>query len=605
MNSRKIFVLFIIITFLASNTCYAVYEFGECDKVQKDSLRDELNRICQRVFSSETKNIDIKHIINSQWATIGMDDRYDKEIDNAVERVKKESGFIEKILSSWSPDKAKQFSEKITNYAFTSENFVSTVNALSSQLGGEIGKRLETISNHSASASLMCLMEFIGNRYSESVSHLFKEELKKQFAGIKWDEKVDLDQLSVAGMHKMALGGLGAIIAAQVVKKISQKIQERIAKRIGERIATRIIGRIAGSSVPILGWIIGSGMIAWDLIQSSDAAFRQIQNELKREEVKEKIKNEILIEVTDQLTKESYDMARKIADETYSMWSDFRNKFKHVLDLADDLPEFKLILDRTSKDGLYKLSNLTNLIYKKLGKEELIASIKNGSFMDVMSLPEISFQILETTKSLKTLLEWSELAGRQIDKVVEFEIYKQKTPADFDKRLLERLIDVNDKAAISKLTLLENTLMEAMLSVHTVNLKSICAKYGLDDMKCISWYLSQGDVNSKTVIIHHLVGSPSVINIKRLCDDSLKNQIMTFADKSEVFDFLFSPNTFLALLFNDGIKVITGRIPLNIFFYKYNVLKVIILATILIIVSFLVALFVLKFIRRQPEVTRE
>ncbi len=599
MNSRKLFVLFIIVTFFTNNTCYAVYTFGECNKLEEDSLRDEFNRICQQVFSYEINNIDIEQLINSKWVTIGMDYKIDHEIDNAVDRVRKESDFIEKVWSSWSSDKAKEFAEKIANYAFGSEGFKSSLDRLSSEISEELVERFESISAQSASAALMCLEKFIGSRYSESIYRIFEEEVKKGARGIEWGEKIPLDQLSVPGMHKKALGGLGVIIAAQIGKRIAQKIGKSIAQRIAGRIASRIAGRIAGSSIPIVGWIIGGGMIVWDLWDSRQGALPQIQKDLKGEEVKEKIRNEISIAVREQLSREGPHIGREVSNDVYSLWSDFRNKFKHVLQLSEECPELKRILDNTSKGDFYKLSDLVTLILKNVGKDELIGSIRNGSFDDVMSLPEISFQIIETTKSLNVLLAWSKLAGNLIAKVAEYEIYKQKTPEDFDKRLLEKLIDVNDKNAISKLTLLDKTSMEAMLTLTTENLKTISANRGLDDLKCISWYIPQTDQNCKTVIISHSLSNPSVL--KRLCDESVKEQIMIASDKCELINFLSSPNDYKSLL-KDGIKIITGGIPLGIFFHKYNVSQVIIMVIILLIIVFSVALFALKFIRRQPQI---
>ena len=81
MITRKLFVLVFISIFFTNNIIYAEYTFEECNKIQKDSLRDELNRKSQQVFSSESSNIDIKQIINSKWSTIGMDSTIDREVD--------------------------------------------------------------------------------------------------------------------------------------------------------------------------------------------------------------------------------------------------------------------------------------------------------------------------------------------------------------------------------------------------------------------------------------------------------------------------------------------------------------------------------------------
>ncbi len=603
MKIQKISALFLLIMFL-NHTSYAAYTFEECGSIQKENLRDELNSIAQQSFSTELSAIDMERLISEKWADAGMDETLSREVDRAVERVKKDSGFWERTWSSWSAEKSKKFAEKVAGYAFSSEGFHSGLDKVSKETGEKLARHMETVSAKSASSAMLCLQEFIGKEYSESVSGVFEEELKKQTQEINWDEKIDPNQPSVTSMHKKALGGLGVIIAAQIGKKIAQKIGQSIAKRIAGRIASRIAGRIAGraatSTIPIVGWIVGGGMIVWDLWDSRDGALPQIQKDLKGEEVSEKIQEEILYAVREQVSAEAPLMAREIADETFSLWSDFRNKYRQVMELAEELPEFKSVLNATSKQELYKLSNLVTLVSRKVGKEELTDSVKSGSFQEVMNLPEISFQIFEVTKSLKTLTEWAELAGRRIDRVVEFEVYKQKTPADFDKTLLERLLDVNDKNAINKLSMLEKTYMEAMLTVSGVNLKIISVTLTLEDMRCVSAYLPDADENSRNLIVSYAADSPSAI--KRLCDESVKKEIMQHSNKAELISFLLAPNDYGSLL-KDSPKMLDSSIPLNIFFHKYSVMQVILLTAALSVFGLVLFFLALQFVRRgRPQI---
>ena len=72
------------------------------------------------------------------------------------------------------------------------------------------------------------------------------------------------DILAMIGEHQMALGGVGVIIAAQITRKIMTSVAQRISQRVAGRIAGRVLGRVGTTVVPLAGWIIGAGMIAYD-----------------------------------------------------------------------------------------------------------------------------------------------------------------------------------------------------------------------------------------------------------------------------------------------------------------------------------------------------
>ncbi len=76
------------------------------------------------------------------------------------------------------------------------------------------------------------------------------------------------------------------------------------------------------------------------------------------------------------------------------------------------------------------------------GRSQLVTSIQDGRFEQALSLPEISYKILENTHSLPRMVEWANLAGNQIKDVVELEIYKNLSPQDLDRQLVIEIISL-------------------------------------------------------------------------------------------------------------------------------------------------------------------
>ncbi len=132
----------------------------------------------------------------------------------------------------------------------------------------------------SVSAALYCLQTFIGHNYSRALVDAFETRVQTatQNATLLDVDTVSPDILAMLGEHQVALGGVGVIIAAQITRKIAVAIAKRISQRVAGRIVGRVLGRAGSTVIPIAGWIIGTGMIVYDLYESRDGALPQIQS---------------------------------------------------------------------------------------------------------------------------------------------------------------------------------------------------------------------------------------------------------------------------------------------------------------------------------------
>jgi len=100
-------------------------------------------------------------------------------------------------------------------------------------------------------------------------------------------------------------------------------------------------------------------------------------------------------------------------------------------------------------------------------------------------VPPAALEIFRATQSVETTLAWAELADNRLAAVVEFGIYQQKTPADFDPALLAAVTDLADNAAIHNLLALDRNELERLIDVTGANFPSLALKLSTPEMRAL------------------------------------------------------------------------------------------------------------------------
>lgn len=534
--------------------------FGDCDKLNEESLRDELNSVAQ--IAIESKSINMDRIVRNQWNALDIDGTLDYEVDKAIERVRNEEAYLGRLWSGWSANKAKELAEKVANYAFGSESFRDSITELSVGVAEEITTEMEAASARSASSALLCMQDFLGEQYSDNLTRLFEIEIAKA-AGQFNAEEISPDASSL-GEHSKALLGIGAIIGGQIAKRLSKKLTERLAAKI----AGRLLGRVAAAAVPVAGWIIGAGLIVWDLVEGGNGALPQIQDSLKSFDIKEEIRAEVVASVEPEIERELPQIARAVADDIHSKWLDFRAQYATILDFAKQNPNFKSILDNASTDEIYSIARASTIILESVGEDSLINAIDDGTMARFTGLPESALTILQGTLSIQRTVEWADAAGSMLDDVARLEIHKLKSPTDFSRDDLAKIITVDDHTVVTKLLALEEQQIDMLLTLPTETIKGMSVNFTSDDLSWLSTYLTQIESpQTRNQFVTQLTISPS--GMKYLKDDRILNQIKSGANVDEILTFVVTddgPQT----LVNDLFSLAMGAVSLEVFWYKYS-----------------------------------
>ena len=511
-------IVLLIVSFLPSRTARSQetlpvsYTFEECAQVDETSLRNELNGITQAVFAKGRSDIIVTNIVERKWQELGIDAKVDREVDRAVELVRGDTPFWERIWSAWSPSAAQELAVRIAEETFGSDSFKSDFDELSEIIANDIVDELRLVTAESASSALVCVQEFIGDRFSNTMVEVLDKQIQDDLEVAIGHTDTDENFVDVLKAHTNLAGGIAVIIGTRIGVGIAKKLATTLSKNLVTRIAARILTRTLAGVIPIVGWIIGGVLIVTDLVGSRDGALPFIRDSLQSEEAKAEMKEWIAEEVSEELRKESPLLARDIANSTFRKWQDFREKFSRVLDLAEELPRFKSILDRTEVDQVARLAELVHLVEEK-EQEQLEVLIQSGRFEFIQGLPEKALEILRVTGKSSILISWGEFAEELIEQVVETELYLVASPTDFtDRAELQRVLALEANELIQKLMLLDGKVRDALLGLTTVHTQQLVDEYSPEDLTwLVNAYLTGLDAQRRNVLFDRLLRQPELI----------------------------------------------------------------------------------------------
>lgn len=466
---RVFLVLFLLSTVLPAAEAEAqdsppTYTIFECEEVEEELLLSDLIRITRSVLEREQSGLDLAAIVEKNWNELGLDSVVDNAVDEATKRVREERGKLDRILSGWSKEKAAEFAGAIANQAFDSPEFRAAMDRLSSAIVDDLTVEIHLMTVKSASSALLCVQEFIGARFSDVMSDVLEDSTKA------WLESLELGNIEgesgpvVLEDSKLSIAVIGAIVRT----KIARAIARRGAQGMLGRVVTRVLGRAASTVVPVAGWVIGGSFIIYDVYQAWEGSLPQIRDDLKDESVKETIRAEIVSVVDQELANSMPGISQSVTVEIYRRWSSFLQDFEHVLRLAENNEDFRLLLEDVTPDQVDKLSELVEVTVDLLGMDWLNRLIGTGDFKLIFDLPRTSFTILRDTSDPGLVLRWAQVADVRIVGVVETELYKYTSPEMVGGReTLEKILALGNTSLIKDLMEKGIEEREALLGLPT------------------------------------------------------------------------------------------------------------------------------------------
>lgn len=569
-------MILVLVAILPAQTARAqettpIYTFQECEQIEDARLRDELNAITQSVFKAEQNSLRVAEIVDRKWVDLDVDATVDVAVDSAIERVRGEEVYWNRVLSGWSVEQAEELTTKVANYAFGSQVFRDTVDQLSKEIADDLADEIGVMTAKSASSALLCVQEFIGNTFSQTMISILDEQIKAGIDETAFGSGVDTNFTDILETRMGSLAGVGIIIGTQIAKRLAQKVAQNIAGKV----VVRILGRVATSVIPLAGWIIGAGLILWDLIESGEGALPQIRESLQGPDVKAEIRAQIAEAVDAEMQATLPELARSVANDVFSEWQDLRLKFPRVLYLARTNSRFQTLLNNSTAAQVDKLAELVALADEKLEPEQLARTIDMGQFERIFSLPQSAFDILQVGGDPDLVIAWADLAGEAIVQVVETELYRIASPSEFrDRKTLERVLALQDPAAIQKLMGLNQVDQDLLLGLPTEQTRSVLMDLSTEDLSWLTIYLAELPLHETNLLVDRILQEPALMSKLRFED--MRQALLESPNIQETLDFLASREESavgqVTKVLEDTERVISREVPWQLFWRKYGTL---------------------------------
>ena len=486
------------------------YTFEECEQIKEASLRDELNSITQAVFKEEKGGLDLVAIVDRNWVALNLDATVDKAVADATKQVGDEEGLWGRIISGWSPAKAEELTEKIATLAFGSPAFRNAIDQLSLDITADLVSEIRLMTAKSASSALLCVQQFIGDTVSPTMAAVLEKEIQTKLTDIEFSKDEDLDLLDLVRANPNLAGGVAVIIGTQIARSLGKQLAQKIAGRV----VGRILARLASGAIPLVGWVVGAGLIVWDLFNAKEGSLPQIRDALQHPEVKEEIRAQVAGKVGDELRTELPQLARSVSNDVFSQWQEFRRKYARLLELAETNTRFKGILNDTPVAEVKKLAEFVTVLEAKLGKDRFERLIDSGQFERLLGLPQKILEMLELGVDPDGVIAWADLAGELIDQVVTMELYRVASPTDFtDRADLEQVLALEDAKLIQKVMLLDREVRDAVLGMPSAHVKQILESLSIEDLSWLSrTYLANLEAQERNILVERILSEPELIS---------------------------------------------------------------------------------------------
>lgn len=204
---------------------------------------------------------------------------------------------------------------------------------------------------------------------------------------------------------------------------------------------------------------------------------------------------------------------------------EFRSNLPLVLTLAESHPVFLALLTDTEDDNVEKLSKLVAVATSSMSPDQVDASIESGKLKQLLSLPEVTLEILKETKDPSKVLAWADLAGADIERVVKTELYRVVSADEFSGReALRRVLALEDPVVIRKLMKMHRIERVVLLGLATSRVTSVISSLSNEDLSWLALYLADMAAGIKDPVVEFILRDQGLIPLLK-DNESLRKKL--------------------------------------------------------------------------------
>lgn len=500
-------------------------DYEACQAADETGFRDTVQALSLKALQDGIKTVDYRALIEEQWRRLGTDDVLARRVDLAVEDVRRETSWASLAQTLIDSEKAQEISTAVAERVYRADDMKAAIETLVTEVGNSVGRTLELASTDAVGPSLECLRAFLGNRYGATVAGVVTADVEHDF-GVK--PEAGRAAISSGSVVQQSSGGIAGAAILLVRRQLAN-----MAARIGQRIAGSILARL----VSVAAGGVGLVLVAKDIWELRNGVLPIIAGEMKSDATKALVKDELAKSVSEQISQHLSEIAAKSADRVLEIWRSFRNAHQKALEIAAGSEGFRKFLDTVKPEQLSRLDEVVALVLAAEGEAGVLARLGDGTLNEaVRFLPESSMTIARDTRSLEAALGWQALAGDQLAKVIEHEIYKSAAPQGFTRSTLGQLLALDDHVAITRLAGLAPDARDRLFGLPSADLKRLVRNFSKAELETLSRYLDGLDAAPRTRVLTEIAASPA--KMQSLAAPRVREAVLGSRDQSRAVDML-------------------------------------------------------------------
>jgi hypothetical protein len=154
-------------------------------------------------------------------------------------------------------------------------------------------------------------------------------------------------------------------------------------------------------------------------------------------------------------------------------------------------------------------------------------------------MPEKGLEIARDTNSIAAGLEWTALAGNRLDRVVDYELHRRMSPKDLTAASLDRILALNNRAAIIKIAGLPPAARDALFSLDSNDLNVLLRSLSEDELTSLADYLDGLRPGPRETVLKTIAASPAKMQL--LASQSVRDGIIASRDQAAAAAMMLEP----------------------------------------------------------------
>ncbi|NOT70721.1 MAG: hypothetical protein HOP09_05335 [Hyphomicrobium sp.] len=524
-------------------------DYENCQARDEAGFKAALAAISSDAIKAGVKTVDYRAVVADQWRKTGLDDVIDKRVDFAIDEVKSETSWSERLKSLANAEASQKLATAVAERVYRSDAVKVAMEDMASGVARDIGKTIELASTEASEPILACLKAFVGPRYGSAVAQAVAGDAGRDMS---IDPSKGSGDVSAGAVLKQSSGGIAGATILVVRRQMAT-----IATRVGQRIVGSVLSRL----VSVAAGGIGLVLIAKDIWEFRNGVLPIIASEMKSKATKEKVQDEIATTISEQINEHVKEISVASADHVVEVWQGFKRAHALVLRLAEGNDAFRSFLDGVKPAALPRLDEVVGLLVAGEGEHSVLKRLGDGSLNDAVHLmPDQALDIARDTKSVAKGLAWAALAGAKLPNVVDFEIYRRAAPEDFSKATLDRVLALDDRTAIGRLAAVPRDARDALLGLEATELKALAKSLSETELTTLASYLNGLQPGPREQVLRAVAANPRKMQV--LASARVRDAIISSADQPAAAGMMlegttgFSPRAFA----HDAVMAWEGRI---------------------------------------------